>query len=46
MSSRKVCDDTVTGCKVALATGMATCMLSAGACGVGCCVVRGVRCAV
>ena len=39
MSSRKVCDDTVTGWRTTLATGMDMCMISAGAYGVGCCVV-------
>ena len=43
MSSRKVCAVPVTGRRTALVTGMDTCMILAGAYGVGCCVVIGGR---
>ena len=43
MSSRKVCAALVTGWRKALATGIDMCMISAGAYGVGCCVVSGGR---
>ena len=43
---RKVCAFHMTRLRLVLATGMDTCMLLSVACGVGCCVVRGGRCAV